>query len=103
MNILLTGGAGFIGSHTAVELLNAGHSVVVVDNLYNSSEKSLERVQELTGKTSDAEFAEMLGLSDGRYRYLKRHPGMFKLGEICLIRKLAEQYGFRIDFDMDDV
>ncbi len=51
MNILLTGGAGFIGSHTAVELLNAGHSVVVVDNLYNSSEKSLERVQELTGKT----------------------------------------------------
>lgn len=51
MNILLTGGAGFIGSHTGVELLNAGHSVVVVDNLYNSSEKSLERVQELTGKT----------------------------------------------------
>ena len=51
MNILLTGGAGFIGSHTCVELLNAGHSVVVVDNLYNSSKKSLERVQELTGKT----------------------------------------------------
>ena len=51
MNILLTGGAGFIGSHTAVELLEAGHDVVVVDNLYNSSEKSLERVQELTGKT----------------------------------------------------
>ena len=51
MNILLTGGAGFIGSHTAVELLHAGHSVVVVDNLYNSSEKSLQRVQELTGKT----------------------------------------------------
>jgi len=50
MNILLTGGAGFIGSHTGVELLNAGHDVVVVDNLYNSSEKSLERVQELTGK-----------------------------------------------------
>ncbi len=51
MNILLTGGAGFIGSHTAVELLNAGHHVIVVDNLYNSSEKSLARVQELTGKT----------------------------------------------------
>ncbi|MBQ7826479.1 MAG: UDP-glucose 4-epimerase GalE [Clostridia bacterium] len=51
MNILTTGGAGFIGSHTCVELLNAGHSVVVVDNLYNSSKKSLERVEELTGKT----------------------------------------------------
>ena len=50
MNILTTGGAGFIGSHTCVELLNAGHDVVVVDNLYNSSRKSLERVQELTGK-----------------------------------------------------
>ena len=51
MNILLTGGAGFIGSHTAVELLNAGHDVVIVDNLYNSSEKAVSRVEELTGKT----------------------------------------------------
>ena len=50
MNILLTGGAGFIGSHTAVELLNAGHEVVVIDNLYNSSRKAIERVEELTGK-----------------------------------------------------
>ena len=50
MNILLTGGAGFIGSHTAVELLNAGHSVIIVDNLYNSSAKAVERVEELTGK-----------------------------------------------------
>ena len=50
MNILLTGGAGFIGSHTEVELLNAGHDVVVVDNLYNSSEKVIDRVEELTGK-----------------------------------------------------
>lgn len=48
--ILVTGGAGFIGSHTCVELLNAGYEIVVVDNLYNSSEKSLERVKELTGK-----------------------------------------------------
>ena len=49
MNILLTGGAGFIGSHTAVELLNAGHDVIIVDNLYNSSAKAVERVEELTG------------------------------------------------------
>ena len=42
MSILVTGGAGFIGSHTCVELLNAGYDVVVVDNLYNASEKSLE-------------------------------------------------------------
>ncbi len=50
MSILVTGGAGFIGSHTCVELLNAGYDVVVVDNLYNASEKALERVEQITGK-----------------------------------------------------
>ena len=50
MSILVTGGAGFIGSHTCVELLNAGYDVVVVDNLYNASEKALDRVKEITGK-----------------------------------------------------
>ena len=50
MAILVTGGAGFIGSHTCVELLNAGYDIVVVDNYYNSSPKSLDRVRELTGK-----------------------------------------------------
>ena len=50
MSILVTGGAGYIGSHTCIELLEAGYQVVVVDNLCNSSKKSLERVQEITGK-----------------------------------------------------
>ena len=50
-NILVTGGAGYIGSHTCIELLNAGHEVVVLDNLSNSSEESLNRVQKLTGKS----------------------------------------------------
>ena len=50
MSILVTGGAGFIGSHTCVELLNAGYEVVVVDNLYNSSKEALKRVEEITGK-----------------------------------------------------
>ncbi|MBE5881894.1 MAG: UDP-glucose 4-epimerase GalE [Lachnospiraceae bacterium] len=50
MAVLVTGGAGFIGSHTVVELMNGGYDVVVVDNLINSSSKSLDRVQEITGK-----------------------------------------------------
>lgn len=51
MSILVTGGAGFIGSHTCVELLNAGYEVVVVDNLYNSSPEALKRVEKITGKS----------------------------------------------------
>lgn len=51
MKILVTGGAGYIGSHTCVELLNAGHEVVVLDNLSNSSSKSLKVVEEITGKS----------------------------------------------------
>jgi UDP-glucose 4-epimerase len=50
MNVLATGGAGFIGSHTCVELLNTGHGVIVVDNLLNSKEESLRRVERITGK-----------------------------------------------------
>ena len=49
--ILVTGGAGYIGSHTCIELLNAGHEVIVFDNLSNSSEEALRRVQKLTNKS----------------------------------------------------
>ena len=60
--ILVTGGAGYIGSHTVLELLNAGYEVVVMDNLSNSSKESLNRVKKLTGK--DFIFYEM-DLLDG--------------------------------------
>ena len=50
MAILVTGGAGYIGSHTCIEMQNEGYEVVVIDNLDNSSSESLNRVEKITGK-----------------------------------------------------
>ena len=50
MNVLVTGGAGYIGSHTCLELLESGYDVIVIDNLCNSNPESLNRVKDLTGK-----------------------------------------------------
>lgn len=67
MHILVTGGAGYIGSHTCLELLKAGHQVTVVDNLCNAKEESLRRVMELTGRTLDffrVDLRDKQGLSE---------------------------------------
>lgn len=56
MKILLTGGTGFIGSHTCVALLEAGHEVIIVDNLSNSKKSVLDRIEEITGES--VEFIE---------------------------------------------
>lgn len=60
MHILVTGGAGYIGSHTVLELLNAGHRVCVVDNLSNATEESLRRVEALTGHKVDFHKVDLL-------------------------------------------
>ena len=60
MKILTTGGAGFIGSHTCVELLNSGYDVVVVDNLCNSKEESIRRIEQITGKQVSFYKADLL-------------------------------------------
>lgn len=63
MKTLLTGGAGYIGSHTAVAMLDAGHDVVVVDNYYNSSPEAVRRVEKITGKTVRLYEADVAGKS----------------------------------------
>jgi len=63
MNILVTGGSGFIGSHTIVELLKARHDVIVMDNLSNSKVTSLERVKELTGRSVTFEEIDLLDVN----------------------------------------
>ena len=73
MAILVTGGAGYIGSHTVVELQSAGYDVVVVDNLSNSSEKSLKRVEAITGKPVTFYKADILYSFHQRYRRGGKH------------------------------
>ena len=57
MNVLVTGGAGYIGSHTVVELLKKGKEVVIIDNFYNSKPEVLDKIRQITGK--DFKFYEM--------------------------------------------
>ncbi len=64
--VLVTGGAGYIGSHTCVELLDAGYRLLVLDNLSNSSRESLERVQRITGKTLEFVQGDIRSLDDVR-------------------------------------
>ncbi|MBQ5716245.1 MAG: UDP-glucose 4-epimerase GalE [Clostridia bacterium] len=92
MSILVTGGAGYIGSHACVELLNAGCEVVVVDNLYNSKEESLNRVQKITGKTlkfyecdiRDAEGLEKV-FTENKIECVIHFAGLKAVGESCKI------------------
>ncbi|MBE5802575.1 MAG: UDP-glucose 4-epimerase GalE [Clostridiales bacterium] len=72
MRILLSGGAGFIGSHTYVELINAGHEAVIVDNLYNASDRVFQRLEAITGKPvvfCNADVADKAALSEVFQKY----------------------------------
>lgn len=73
MNVLLAGGAGYIGSHTAVELLNAGHQVVIVDDYSNSSPEAVHRVEKITGKRVISYEADVKDKEKMRHIFSKNH------------------------------
>lgn len=64
MNILVTGGTGYIGSHTCVELINSGHNVVIFDNLYNSQEDSIDKIEKITGVRPAFYKADMMKIDE---------------------------------------
>ena len=89
-NILVTGGAGYIGSHTIVELLVRGYNVIAFDNLVNSSKKSLERVQKITGKTVkfyEADMRNSLAMdkifAENKIDSVIHFAGLKAVGESC--------------------
>jgi UDP-glucose 4-epimerase len=72
--ILVTGGAGYIGSHTCIELLAAGHRVVVLDNLCNASQEALTRVQAISGRTLEFERIDLLDASSVQQAFARVRP-----------------------------
>ncbi len=92
MNILVTGGTGYIGSHTTVELINKGHKVVVLDNLSNSSEKSLDVIEKITGTRPDFYKIDLLDYSavdkcflENNFEAVIHFAGLKAVGESCKI------------------
>ena len=90
MNILVTGGAGYIGSHTSVELIQAGHGVVAVDNLCNSSKEAIGRIEEITrGKVRfyEADLLDSMALDkifgENRFDAVIHFAGLKAVGESC--------------------
>ncbi|RKR20322.1 UDP-glucose 4-epimerase GalE [Arthrobacter oryzae] len=88
MKVLVTGGAGYIGSHTTLSLLEAGHEVVVLDNLMNSNAESLRRVERLTGKTVDFREVDLLDapgvdavFAEGGFEAVIHFAGLKAVGE----------------------
>ena len=102
MTILVSGGAGYIGTHTCVELLQREYKVIILDNLYNSSEKAVDRIREITGKAvkfyrvdmRDKEGVERVFQENPDISALIHFAGLKAVGES--VKKPMEYYGTNI-------
>ena len=90
MNILVTGGTGYIGSHTVVELLNNGYDVTIIDNLYNSKENVLDKIEKITGKRPKFYNADIRNkeeiekiVSSNKFDACIHFAGLKAVGESC--------------------
>lgn len=97
MSILVTGGAGYIGSHTCVELLRVGRNVIVADNLCNSSEEALKRVIEITGKPIQFYNVDLCNADDTN-RIFEENPGISAVVHFAAYKAVGESVQKPLDY-----
>ena len=97
MSILVSGGAGYIGSHTCVELLNAGYDIVVADNLYNASPEALARVKQITGKDFRFIEADMTD-HDAVDAIFRENPGIECVIQFAAYKAVGESVSKPIEY-----
>ena len=102
MSVLVTGGAGYIGSHTIVELLSCGYDVVVLDNLVNSNKKSLERVKKITGK--DVKFYQVdLCDAEGTDKVFAENPEIDSVIHFAGLKAVGESVAKPIEYYYNNI
>ena len=97
MSILVTGGAGYIGSHTCVELIQAGYEVIVADNLYNSSEEAVRRVEKIVGKKIPFERTELCDLNQVEALFAK-YPGIDAVMHFAGLKAVGESVSKPLEY-----
>ncbi|KAI8393308.1 UDP-glucose 4-epimerase [Radiomyces spectabilis] len=96
-SVLVTGGAGYIGSHTVIELLNANYSVVIIDNLCNSSYEAVRRIEKITGKSVTFYKVDLLD-KKAMVEVFKRHPNIGSVIHFAGLKAVGESTKIPLDY-----
>jgi len=102
MSVLITGGAGFIGSHTAVEFLNAGYDIVIMDNFSNSKPESLERIKKITGKDFKFYRADLLD-TESMDRIFEENPDIDSVIHFAGLKAVGESVSMPLEYYHNNV